>query len=59
VNYWAHLDCWISPCYCPFSLGAHFEIYEPLISLIVQFFSGCGKLWITETAVNESVDMGA
>jgi hypothetical protein len=27
----------------PFSLGAHFETYEPFISLIFQFFSGHGK----------------
>jgi len=26
--------------------------------LIFQFFSGCGKLWITETADSESADMG-
>jgi hypothetical protein len=45
VNYWACLSCWISPCYGPFSLGTHFETYEPFISLIFQFFSGCGKLW--------------
>jgi hypothetical protein len=25
---------------------AHFEIYEPFISLFSNFFSGCGKLWI-------------
>jgi hypothetical protein len=30
----------------PVSLGALFETYEPLISLIFQFFSGRGKPWI-------------
>jgi hypothetical protein len=29
----ARFDCWISPCYGPFSLGARFETYEPFISL--------------------------
>jgi hypothetical protein len=36
VNYWARLGCWISPCYGPFSLGARFETYEPVISLIFK-----------------------
>ena len=54
VKYWVSLGCWISPCYCPFSLGAHFETYEPFISLFFQFFfSGRGKPLITESA-----DMG-
>jgi hypothetical protein len=53
------LGCWISPCYGPFSLGVHFETYEPFISLIFKFFSGHGKLHITETADTESGDMGA
>jgi hypothetical protein len=35
--------CWISPCYYPFSLGARFETYEPIISLIFPFFSDRGK----------------
>jgi hypothetical protein len=53
------LGCWISPCYGPFSLGAHFETYEPFISLIFQFlFSGHGELWITETVDIESADTG-
>jgi hypothetical protein len=26
-----------------------FETYQPIISLILQFFSGRGKPWITET----------
>jgi hypothetical protein len=38
VKYWARLGCWISPCYGPFSLGARFETYKTLISLILQFF---------------------
>jgi hypothetical protein len=38
VNYWARFGCWISPCYVPFSLGAHFSTYEPYISLIFQLF---------------------
>jgi hypothetical protein len=38
VKYWARVGCWISPCYCSFSLGARFETYEPFISLIFQFF---------------------
>jgi hypothetical protein len=25
VKYWAHLGCWISPCYSPFLLDACFE----------------------------------
>jgi hypothetical protein len=32
------LDCWILPCYSPFSLVARFETYEPLIALIYNFF---------------------
>jgi hypothetical protein len=36
-----------------------FETYEPFIPLIFQFFSGCGKLRITETMDCESADMGA
>jgi hypothetical protein len=47
VKYWAHLGCWISPCYGPFSLDARFETYEPFISLISPFFSGHGKPWGT------------
>jgi hypothetical protein len=39
-SHWARLCCWISPCYGPFSLGARFETYEPIISLIFQFFFG-------------------
>jgi hypothetical protein len=34
VKHWARLDCWISPCYGSFSLGAHFETYVPFTSLI-------------------------
>jgi hypothetical protein len=37
------LDCRISPCDGPVSLGAGFETYEPFISLIFKFFSGCGQ----------------
>jgi hypothetical protein len=51
--------CWISPCYDPFSLGAHFKTYEPIISLIFPFFSDGGKPRITETADTELVDTGA
>jgi hypothetical protein len=43
VKYWARLGCWFSPCYGPFSLGAHFETYEPFISWNFKFFSGRGK----------------
>jgi hypothetical protein len=43
--------CWISPCYGPKMLRAHFETDEPFIYLFnFPFFSGCGKPWITETA---------
>jgi hypothetical protein len=28
----------VSPCFGLFSLGGHFETYEPFISLIFQFF---------------------
>jgi hypothetical protein len=42
--YWTRLGSWISPRYWPFSLGARFETYEPFISLIFLFFSGCGQL---------------
>jgi hypothetical protein len=59
VKYWAHLGCWIWPCYSPFSFGAQFETYELFISLISKFFSGRSKLRITETAGTESADMGA
>jgi hypothetical protein len=38
---------WISPCYGPFLLGAHFETYGPFISLIFKIFlGGRGKPWI-------------
>jgi len=40
VKYWACLGCWISQCYGPFLLGAHFENYESFISLIFQIFFG-------------------
>jgi hypothetical protein len=40
VKYWAHLGCWISPCYGPFSLGGRFEAYKLFISLIFKFFGG-------------------
>jgi hypothetical protein len=42
ANYWGRLSCWISLCYGPFSLRAHFENYEPFISLIFKHFSGRG-----------------
>jgi hypothetical protein len=32
--------CWISPCFGPFSFGARFETYEPIIYLIFHFFFG-------------------
>jgi hypothetical protein len=38
VKYCARLGCWISPCYCLFSLGGRFETYEPFISFIFLFF---------------------
>jgi hypothetical protein len=37
----------------------HFETYEPFSSLIFPFFSGHGKLRITETVDTESEDTGA
>jgi hypothetical protein len=40
VKYWAHLGCWISPCYGLYSLGVRFEPYEAFISLIFKFFDG-------------------
>ena len=57
-SYWAHLGCWISPCYSLCLLGGRFETYELLISLIFQIFSCRSKLWITETMDTESADMG-
>jgi len=33
VKYCAHLGCWTSPCYGPFSHGTCFETYELFISL--------------------------
>jgi hypothetical protein len=47
----SRLGCWISPSYGPFSLGARFETYVPVIYFILQFFSGRGcprvlNLWI-------------
>jgi hypothetical protein len=50
---------WISPRYGPFSLGKRFETYKLFISLILKFFSGRGKLRITDTVHTESADMGA
>jgi hypothetical protein len=38
VKHWAHLGCWISPCYGRFSLGGRFETYKPFIYLIFIFF---------------------
>jgi hypothetical protein len=43
VNYWARLGCLISPYYGPFSLGGHFETYEPFIYLIFSFFFFPGR----------------
>jgi len=41
----------------PVLFGERFETYEPLISLICQFFfSGRDQPWITETEDNESAD---
>jgi hypothetical protein len=40
-------------------LGAHFETYEPFITLILNFFSGCGKLQIAETTNTDSAHKGA
>ena len=48
--YWARFRCWISPRYCPFSLGASFETYKPFISLISHFFSGRVKPRIRASA---------
>jgi hypothetical protein len=56
---WACLGCWISQCYGPFLLGAHFETYEPFISLIFQFFLSRSKPQITETTDTESADTRA
>jgi hypothetical protein len=53
------LGCWISPRYGQFSLGAHFETYEPFIPLIFTFFSGRGKPQIIESVDTESTNMGA
>jgi hypothetical protein len=38
---------------------ARFETYEPFISLLFKFFSGCGKPQIIENVDTESVDTGA
>jgi phage/plasmid-associated DNA primase len=40
-------------------LGAHFETYEPFISLIFKFVSCRSKLQITEAADTESEDTEA
>jgi hypothetical protein len=40
-------------------LGARFETYKPFISLIFQFFSGCGKLRLTAAVNTEPADMEA
>jgi hypothetical protein len=47
----------ISPCYSPFSLGAHFETYKLFIYLIFQFWGSRGELQITESSDTKSVDM--
>jgi hypothetical protein len=39
-QYWTRFGCWISSRYCPFSLGARFEIYEPFISSDFQISFG-------------------
>jgi hypothetical protein len=51
------LGFWILPWYGLFSL-VRFETYEPFIYLIVKFFLGRGKPWITENADTESMDTG-
>jgi hypothetical protein len=53
------LGCWISPRYCPFSLGVRYETLEPYIYLIFHFFLDRGKPWITETVDTGSVDTEA
>jgi hypothetical protein len=37
-KYLERLGCWISTCYGPFSFSASFETYEPIISLIFNFW---------------------
>jgi hypothetical protein len=56
AKYWARFGC--SPYYGPFSLGVHFQTYESLISVIINFFSGREKPRITEAADTELVDKG-
>jgi hypothetical protein len=51
------LGCLFSS-YGPFSLGTHFETYEPFISSTFYFFAGVQQTQITETTDTESVDMG-
>jgi hypothetical protein len=43
MKHWARFNCWILPRYGPFLLGARFETYGPVISLIFQYFPGRGK----------------
>jgi hypothetical protein len=50
---------WASGFHHFMSIGARFETYEPVISLIFNYFGGCHKPRVTETADTESVDTGA
>jgi hypothetical protein len=48
-KYWACVGCWISPCYGPFSLGAHFELTNHLFlqfSILWGATLNCGY-WIS------------
>ena len=56
VKYWAHLGCWIAPCYGPFSLGAFLNLRTVYFFNFPIFFLSCGQPWITETADTESAD---
>jgi hypothetical protein len=38
VKFWAHLGCWVSTFYGPFSISARLEVIEMFISLIFLFF---------------------
>jgi hypothetical protein len=47
-NYWAHLGCWISPCYDPFSLGVRLDTNRLFLSFSFFFLGGKPQIFLHE-----------